>query len=291
MHPKEQAMLKLEIDKQSCIECRKCIRVCPAHILYTRQGEKEVDVKDLSNCIRCGQCVAICPTGSVIHSEFPEEKVHLIDKELLPSPDSVEMLIRSRRSNRAFSSRPVPEEELKRILEAANRCPTATNSQELEFTIITDPAVLHQVSALTLEVFSGIVNKLRPLKPVLNLTVPGLVAQLPQFDRMIEQFSLGEDPILRGAKAAMFIHSDKGARFGKQDANMAYQNGSLMAESMGISQFYTGFVCVSCGMDRKKRLKKLLGIEGEIHAGMALGMPSFRFERYIDRKPVRVKWF
>ena len=35
----------------------------------------------------------------------------------------------------------------------------------------------------------------------------------------------------------------------------------------------------------------LLGLEGrKIHAGMALGMPAFRFPNYIDKKPVETTW-
>ena len=63
-----------------------------------------------------------------------------------------------------------------------------------------------------------------------------------------------------------------------------------MAEALGVAQFYTGFVCTAAGMNRKKELQKLLGIEGcTIHAGMALGMPSFRFDKYIDRKELSLK--
>ena len=63
-----------------------------------------------------------------------------------------------------------------------------------------------------------------------------------------------------------------------------------MAEACGVSQFYTGFVCSAAGMNRKKELQKLLGIEGcTIHAGIALGMPSFHFDKYIDKKDVVLK--
>ena len=42
-------------------------------------------------------------------------------------------------------------------------------------------------------------------------------------------------------------------------------------------------------MDRKRKLQKLLGIEGTVHAGIALGMPFFRFDKYIDKKEVVLK--
>lgn len=70
--------------------------------------------------------------------------------------------------------------------------------------------------------------------------------------------------------------------------NLAYQNASLMAECLGVSQFYTGFVCSAIEQDKKGTLEKKLGIDGKIYAGMALGMPAFRYKNYIDRKDLKV---
>lgn len=94
--------------------------------------------------------------------------------------------------------------------------------------------------------------------------------------------------ILRNATALILIHTPGNSRFGCQDANLAYQNGSLMAESLGVSQFYTGFVCSAIHQDKQGKLAKILGIQGKIHAGMALGMPAFEFPNYIDKKDIEV---
>ncbi len=107
---------------------------------------------------------------------------------------------------------------------------------------------------------------------------------------MLFRSEAGEDPVLRGASAVIFICAPEKSRFGCQDANLAYQNGSLMAESLGVSQFYTGFVCTAVSRDRRGELNRMLGIEGRIMAGMALGMPAFRYPYYVDRKPLKVKY-
>lgn len=278
----------ITINKQSCIECGKCVRVCPSQVLIPAKGSKAIEVVNINYCTSCGHCVAICPTDAVEHTHFPASKVHAFDPKDLPSPDAVELLIRSRRSNRAFSPQPVPGEMLERILEAAYRAPTASNEQELEFTLVTDPNMLRQISVVTMDVFNGILKLLTPVKGLISRLSPEMKELIPQFEEMRDDFNGGKDEILRGATAVLFIHTYKGARFGKQDSNLAYQNASLMAESLGIAQFYTGFVCVAASMDLKKRLEKLLGIKGEIHAGLALGVPSFRFNKYVDRKPMKV---
>ncbi|MEM3012832.1 MAG: nitroreductase family protein, partial [Candidatus Hadarchaeales archaeon] len=53
--------------------------------------------------------------------------------------------IRKRRSVRSFKSDPVPEEDLKKILEAASWAPSAGNCQPLELVVVRDPRVKEEV--------------------------------------------------------------------------------------------------------------------------------------------------
>ena len=280
----------LSVRAESCIRGGKCVRVCPSKIFTQPVSGGEIGLQGIGSCIVCGHCVAVCPTGSVEHGDFPPQKVHPVDRELLPSPEQVMLLCKARRSNRAFTAKPVPEETLDRILEAAHRAPTASNLQRVAFTLVTDPEKLHAISAFTVGVFASILKKLENplLKPVLKRIAPQLYGYVPHFKRLISEFDKGNDLILRGATAVILIHTPSESRFGCQDANLAYQNASLMAESLGVAQFYTGFVCSAVEQDRNRRLAKMLGISGKIRAGMALGIPAFRYPNYIDRKDINV---
>ncbi len=296
--------VSLKIDHAACIGCRRCVRVCPAAIFYQEavvsesqtgsqtgsQTKSPIAVRNLSYCIVCGHCAAVCPTGAVAHGDFPPGRIHRTDPAALPSPESVMLLCKTRRSNRGFSHKPVPAEAIELILEAAHRAPTASNRQEVEYTLITDAEQLRQVTEYTMKAFDKIIGTLKNplLRPILRRIMPDNYKMLRRMERLQKEYAKGNDPILRGATALILIHTPADNRFGRDDANLAYQNGSLMAEALGVAQFYTGYVCTAIRRDRKNTLAKMLGTGGTIHAGMALGMPDFTYPNYIDRKPIKV---
>lgn len=274
-----------------CIRCGRCVRVCPSQIFGRVEPEGRIVVRDPEGCIVCGHCVAACPAGAIDHEAFPPERVHKADRTQLPSPEQVELLMAVRRSNRALSRRPVPQEWLDRILAAADRAPTASNARELGYTLVTDPERLRQVAEYTLGVFRGLERLLSSpfVKPWLKPLMPGVYRYVPVFARLRRDYAEGRDRILRGATALIFIHAPQKNRFAAEDANLACQNASLMAEALGVSQVYMGFVLTAIRQDRHKRLNRILGLEGRrIAAILALGMPEFLYPNYIDREPAEV---
>ena len=281
----------IRVNDSSCIRCGRCVKVCPSQIFVQEKAGGDVTLHKPENCIVCGHCVAACPTGSVEHAEFPAERVHAADYAAMPTPEQVELLLAVRRSNRALSKRPVPQEMLDRILAAADRAPTASNARQLGYTLVTDPAQLRAIAEYTLGVFGKLEKRLlHPLvKPWLSRIVPGGYRYVPVFKRLRREYAEGRDRILRGATAVLFIHAPKANRFGAEDANLAYQNASLMAEALGVSQIYMGFVLTALRQDKQEKLAGMLGLDGRrICAVMALGMPQFRYPNYIDRTPAEV---
>lgn len=280
--------MTLDINPSSCIKCGKCVQVCPSKIFTQEKASASIGLIHKESCIVCGHCVDVCPTDSVLHSDFPAEKTHAIDYASMPTPKQLMLLIKSRRSNRTITTKPVPREMLEQIVEAGHCAPTASNGQSVSFTVITDPRLLLQVSDFTIGVFNKLAKfLLNPLvKCILKPFMKEVYGYVPAFERLAREHKEGKDPILRKATALLIIHTPTSNRFGCEDANLAYQNASLMAQALGVSQIYMGFVLTAIKQEGKNTLAHSLGIDGKIQAIMALGMPAFKYPKYVDRKEI-----
>ena len=52
------ALLRVRLDREACIDCGACARVCRARCVDGR-------TLDASRCVQCLDCVAVCPTGAL----------------------------------------------------------------------------------------------------------------------------------------------------------------------------------------------------------------------------------
>lgn len=275
----------IRIDQQACIRCRRCEKVCPAGIFVFE--EKRMHSVQATHCIECGQCVAICPSQAVIHPLFGADKIHGFSRNDFPAPEALRLLMKARRSNRTFSTEKIPPMSLDAIIEAAYAAPTAQNLRNIQIIAVRDPEKIKAISAFTINTFHHAAKRLENpvIKCLLHRKMASVYAMIPKFKALYRAFyEEGKDPILHHPDTVLFFCAPAKSRFGLTDCNLAYQNASLMAESLGIAHFYTGFVYSALQQDKKQRLYKTLDIEDvRIFAGMALGMPQFLFERYADR--------
>ena len=104
-------MIKIDI-RENCIKCGKCVAVCPVSVLSQDQKDKTIFVKRVTNCIECGQCAAVCPTRALQHSSFPATSIIDFTKEECPTIEHTMLLLKKRRSNRTFSSKEIPAQDI-----------------------------------------------------------------------------------------------------------------------------------------------------------------------------------
>ncbi|MDZ7775214.1 MAG: 4Fe-4S binding protein [Bacteroidales bacterium] len=52
----------LKIDKELCIGCTHCMKVCPTEALRLRDGKA---VLLANRCVDCGECFRACPVSAI----------------------------------------------------------------------------------------------------------------------------------------------------------------------------------------------------------------------------------
>ena len=105
-----------------------------------------------------------------------------------------------------------------------------------------------------------------------------------------EKAPAAEPARLQAAMALMLFHAGEKVRFAEANANLALQNATFAAQSLGLGSFYTGYVVTGARSDRAVRRLINLPDGHRVFAGLALGYPTIAFSHWIDRNPAKIKW-
>ena len=140
------------VDADLCLRDGICVAECPSYLLEMRDGACPTPVAWAEEtCINCGHCVAVCPVGALALRTMSPGQCEEVHQPILPDATQVASLLRTRRSIRSFEERPVPQDELTRLIETATYAPSGGNSQPVEWLIIHDTALVRQVAPLMLD--------------------------------------------------------------------------------------------------------------------------------------------
>ena len=255
-----------------CVACGMCVDDCPAAIIAIDDGVAAVKPEDMENCLGCQHCLAICPTGAVeVAGRRPGSSRPLSP----PDPQSLDLLVRGRRSVRKFSPHPVERELFDRVLETAAHAPTGVNSRDRLFTAILD---------------SGVMAEYR------DRACRALVAGS---DRMPEELSWlvsaaskwldkGRDVIFRNAPHLIVVTSGPGASTGEADCLIALSYFDLIAQANGIGTVWCGMADYM--LRHLPETRRWLGIPDDHAMGYAMlfGMPDVFYARTAQYGPESV---
>jgi len=59
---------KIAYDRETCIGCQLCIRVCPAQVIKFKPEDKKIRMH-VARCTFCAQCVDVCPVDALALSD------------------------------------------------------------------------------------------------------------------------------------------------------------------------------------------------------------------------------
>lgn len=266
----------MPIFKADAAKCRKdgiCSKLCPMSIIKDDDhGFPEAVESRMPTCIGCGHCVAFCPHGASCLEDIPgtngsalqadEAATPRIDRSLMPEPEKISALVRSRRSTRSFSDKPVSKETLAQILRDCDWAPTAKNARNQRWVIINSPEKIHQLGDLLATAADHVGN--HPANP--NGDIYKLLSM---------SWRRGFDPFMRGAKQLAVMVAEN-SPFAMSDCAIALTYFEMVAYANGIGCCWAGYFTSLAQAYRP--VCDFLGVKADeiVGGGQMFGYPGIR---------------
>jgi len=270
----------LIVDESKCKQDGICAEVCPSRIImFKGKGTfPEIPGRLEAGCIRCGHCISVCPHDALNHREVPVDACPPIDPALVPGEKQVEQFLRSRRSIRVFRDKPVEKEKIQRLIEIARYAPTAGNSQQVSWRVVTDRDVIGKIADLTADYLKQVVDtRPRGSYPV-------------YYPAMVTGHRAGRDPITRRAPVLLVASTPPMPSNGFVDISLAFSYLELMAPSLELGTCWAGLVYSALAND--PRVREMVGLpeDHDRFYAMLLGYPRYRYLRMPERRPPEIDW-
>jgi len=203
-------------------------------------------------CIGCYHCVASCPAGGLTVGGIGRDDCLEYEKNVAVRFEHIAHLIRSRRSIRRYSDKPVTDQTIEQLLDVARWAPTAKNGLPVKWVIINSAKKVHELAGLVMD----------------------WIKEQPKSERMVEAWSKGNDPIFRGAPCVIGAYTDDNtAQWSPIDTAIAVETLDLCATVKRLGTCWAGIFVRAAQSSHKSVLNQWLGLSGTetIHGGLMLG--------------------
>ena len=270
----------LTIDENKCKQDGICAAECPRQII-TEAGDAsypQVDKTDEAICMTCGHCVAVCPHGALSVTGVDIEDCPEIEKNLIVSWNQAKQFLRSRRSIRVFKDKAMDRETMQKLIEAARYAPTASNAQNLHWTVIEGRDRLERLSQETINWMERVIQA-QPDSPLADYYRP-----------VVARWATGYDGILRTAQTLVVPSAPKESANGLVDLSIALTYLELAALPFGVGTCWAGLL--RAAMLATPELVESMGLpEGHSwYYPMMIGYPKFKYHRLPERKAPVIHW-
>jgi nitroreductase/Pyruvate/2-oxoacid:ferredoxin oxidoreductase delta subunit len=281
--------------RKDCTGCGRCVAICPSFVLDRVEAKSAVIRGEW--CIGCGHCGAVCPTGAVQHEGSSFEAHPKKGEVPATSPEALELLLRERRSIRSYTRDPIPEEVLKRILDAGRYAPTGRNSQNVRYVVLTLPGQIAELQRMTIRFYDKIFSRVRGWLGRLLLSIVAgrktahyLRESLPKVEYANEEMKQGKDRLFYHAPVVMLAHAESWDSCSSFNCSVALYHCSLMAHALGVGCCFNGFLVSA--VNHAPEIKRWLGIpaDHQCYSAMTLGFPDVKYLRLVPRDPPEVVW-
>ena len=251
----------IRVDKEKCIGCSLCVKDCPNGYLRIENGK--ACISEDAGCIECGHCFAVCPKQAVIMKNYPVTDEPFVS---MTEIDSAVLLaaMKSRRTIRHFKPQTVEQSVINKILEAGQYCPTATNAQNVNFTILGKRQGKIEKECVAL------------FRRIQKIAAP--------FAKIVRSMEIDDNYFFKKAPLVIVVSSKDNINAGLASSYM-----ELEAESLGLGVLYSGFFVVCSKLSGKIRRMLELPKVDKVVACMVMGYPAVKYQRIAPRRKRKTK--
>jgi ferredoxin len=281
--------ITITIDQENCNSCGLCVTVCKDFTLYIEDDKLKVTEKSLFGCIGCGQCVAVCPRDALMvegrtlkSSDFKPLEKHPV------SHDDLHNLLLNRRSVRDFSSKPVLEELIDKVLQTVSTAPMGIPPSEVSVLKLVGKEKVRQFSFDFIDVLKNMKFMTSPIalalmRPFMSKDDHQMMKDFvkPLVDFMIKSKNEDKNFLLYDAPVALYFHGNVAD---PADVYIAATYAMIAAESLGLGTCMIGSVgpfLKNTGKDFKHKY----GLPNKMRDSIVviMGYPLVKYKKTIDR--------
>jgi nitroreductase/NAD-dependent dihydropyrimidine dehydrogenase PreA subunit len=268
------------IDLEKCKQDGICAAECPGGIIrWQGPGYYPTAAKEAAKfCIQCGHCVAVCPHGAISLDNLTPGNCPPVDRTLIPGPEQVEHLLRSRRSIRTFKRQTIEQEQILKLINIARYAPTGHNLQQVHWLVVKEPEEVAKLAGLVVDWMRYMIENKPDLAAA--LAMPQVVAAWEQ----------GKDAVCRHAPHLVIAHAPKKIASSPTDCVIALTYLELAAYSMGLGTCWAGYFTTAANV--YPPLAKALNLpeDHRVPGTMMLGHPKYQYHRLPERNEPKLTW-
>jgi nitroreductase/NAD-dependent dihydropyrimidine dehydrogenase PreA subunit len=279
MSKEMETMPLFRVDKETCNRDGICAEVCPSRIIDLAPDGYPTPVPGARQaCIRCGHCVAACPSGSLDHEAMRADQCPPFQVDLKLSEAHSEHFLRSRRSIRAYKSKPVAEEMIERLIRMARYAPSGRNTQDTEWLVLSNPDGIRRTAALVADWMHWTLERDPQTAAVMHL------------DKVVKVWEAGIDIIFRHAPAIIIAHAEAANPRAQTTCTIALTYLELSAVGLGLGCCWAGYFMRAAGAYAPLMQALDLPPGHQCFGAMMAGHPKYRYHRLPLRNDPKITW-
>ena len=273
-----------QVDKEKCIGCGLCTKVCPGGLLHMDSEQKcsmePFDCFGWNGCWRCEHCLAVCPKGAIrIFGKSPEDSLAPIKPE--DAAPVMDALIANRHSCRRYRDSDVDPEIINDILSRLGNAPNGGNKQLVEFTLIRDKEQME---------FFRLLTYVEMERLAAQGIYPDGFDKASYEDMKRWEETVRPDMLFCGAPHLLIPHAPVGRGEPVQDVIIAGTYFELLCASRGLGAVMLTFPLGALSL--MPQVKAMLQIPENHYVGMLIGFgwPEIPYARGVQRtiEPARI---